>query len=404
MNFEELSEKIIKKTISAGATDCDVVLAKGESKSISYRLGKIEDIDKSDGRTFGIRALIGNQQAFISSSDPDNENIEKLVHKVVQMAHLAPEDDTACLGDSSYFETNFESLDLCQNNETSTEDLIEMAKECEDEALSQSGITNSEGSGASYGYSEFFLATSNGFNGGYKSSSNSISCSVIAGEGQSMERDYDYAVAKHIEDLSSPKEVGLSSAQKALRRMNPRKIKSCQIPVVFDKRISNKIIGYVAGAVSGSAIARGTSFLKDNLNQKIFKIIGSISDEMNTQCFVVGGWVRDQIMNRENSMDIDIVAVGNALDLAKKCSKNLKGSKVSVFKKFGTAHFKVDNINIEFVQARSESYTPDSRKPKVEPSTLKEDQLRRDFTINSLAISLNKESWGKLVDLSLIHI
>mgnify|MGYP003315998216 CR=1 FL=1 len=122
----------------------------------------------------------------------------------------------------------------------------------------------------SYGYSEFFLATSNGFNGGYKSSSNSISCSVIAGEGQSMERDYDYAVAKHIEDLSSPKEVGLSSAQKALRRMNPRKIKSCEIPVVFDKRISNKIIGYVAGAVSGSAIARGTSFLKDNLNQKIF--------------------------------------------------------------------------------------------------------------------------------------
>ena len=136
----------------------------------------------------------------------------------------------------------------------------------------------------------------------------------------------------------------------------------------------------------------------DALNENIFKIIGSISDEMNTQCFVVGGWVRDQIMNRENSMDIDIVAVGNALDLAKKCSKDLKGSKVSVFKKFGTAHFKVNNINIEFVQARSESYTPDSRKPKVEASTLKEDQLRRDFTINSLAISLNKESWGKLVD------
>ena len=195
------------------------------------------------------------------------------------MAHLAPEDDTACLGDSSYFETNFESLDLCQNNETSTENLIEMAKECEDEALSQSGITNSEGSGASYGYSEFFLATSNGFNGGYKSSSNSISCSVIAGEGQSMERDYDYAVAKHIEDLSSPKEVGLSSAQKALRRMNPRKIKSCQIPVVFDKRISNKIIGYVAGAVSGSAIARGTSFLKDSLGQQIFNKDISIIDD-----------------------------------------------------------------------------------------------------------------------------
>ena len=330
MNFEELSEKIIKKTIASGATDCDVVLAKGESKSISYRLGKIEDIDKSDGRTFGIRALIGNQQAFISSSDPDDENIDKLVHKVVQMANLAPEDDTACLGDSKYFETNFESLDLCQNEETSTEKLIEMVKECEDEALSQTGITNSEGSGASYGYSEFFLATSNGFNGGYKSSSNSISCSVIAGEGQSMERDYDYAVAKHIEDLSSPKEVGLSSAKKTLQRMNPKKINSCQTPVIFDKRISSKIIGYVAGAASGSSIARGTSFLKDSLNQQIFNKDISIVDDpkiirglgskpfdgegikTNQKEIVSNGILKSWLLNTSTAIKLDLKSTGHA--------------------------------------------------------------------------------------------
>ena len=330
MNFEELSEKIIKKTIASGATDCDVVLAKGESKSISYRLGKIEDIDKSDGRTFGIRALIGNQQAFISSSDPDAENIDKLVHKVVQMANLAPEDDTACLGDSKYFETNFESLDLCQNEETSTEKLIEMVKECEDEALSQAGITNSEGSGASYGYSEFFLATSNGFNGGYRSSSNSISCSVIAGEGQSMERDYDYAVAKHIEDLSSPKEVGLSSAKKALQRMNPKKINSCQTPVIFDKRISSKIIGYVAGAASGSSIARGTSFLKDSLNQQIFNKDISIVDDpkiirglgskpfdgegikTNQKEIVSNGILKSWLLNTSTAIKLDLKSTGHA--------------------------------------------------------------------------------------------
>lgn len=136
----------------------------------------------------------------------------------------------------------------------------------------------------------------------------------------------------------------------------------------------------------------------DALNQNIFKTIGSISDKMNTSCFVVGGWVRDQLLHRENSTDIDIVAVGNALDLAKECSKYLKGSKVSIFKKFGTAHFKLNDVNIEFVQARSESYKSDSRKPKVEAATLEEDQLRRDFTINSLAISLNKETWGELLD------
>ena len=278
MSLESLSEKIINKTIKSGATACDVVIAEGASKSISYRLGKIEDIDDSNGKTFGIRALIANKQAFISSSDLDEENINKLVDKVVQMAKLAPEDDMACLGNKDLFETQFENLDLVQEEDTKTEKLIDMVKECEDAALSQKGITNSEGAGASFSSSEFFLATSNGFNGGYKSSSNSISCSVLAGEGQSMERDYDYAVSRHIEDLSDPKEIGISSALKTLQRLNPKKIKSCKTSVIFDKRISDDLISYLSSAVSGTSIARETSFLKDSLNQQIFNKDISIID------------------------------------------------------------------------------------------------------------------------------
>ena len=134
------------------------------------------------------------------------------------------------------------------------------------------------------------------------------------------------------------------------------------------------------------------------LNQNIFQTIGTISDEMEIQCFVVGGWVRDQFLNREKSTDIDIVAVGDALSLAKKSSKRLGGGKVSIFKKFGTAHFKYGNIDIEFVRARSESYSSESRKPNVKEGSLQEDQLRRDFTINSLALSLNNKTWGLLID------
>ena len=274
MEFKNLADQIITKTKLAGATDCDIVLAKGSSKSIAYRFGKVEDVEESSSRTFGIRALIGQKQSFVSSSNFDSKNIDILVSKVVQMAKLAPEDDTACLADPSQLETSFIDLDLCQDYETKTELMIENVKKCEDAALSIEGIKNSEGSGASYGTSEFFLATSHGFMGGYKSSSNSISCSVIAGEGVKMERDYDYSSAIHYEDLAKPEEIGKSAADLTLKRLNPRKVESCKTSVIFDRRISGRIVSYVASAISGNAIARGTSFLKDSLNNMLLNKFG----------------------------------------------------------------------------------------------------------------------------------
>ena len=109
--------------------------------------------------------------------------------------------------------------------------MIDNVKKCEDAALSIEGINNSEGSGASFGTSEFFLATSHGFMGGYKSSSNSISCSVIAGDGTNMERDYDYASAIDYEDLNAPEEIGKNAANLTLKRINPRKVSSCKTSV-----------------------------------------------------------------------------------------------------------------------------------------------------------------------------
>jgi len=278
MNFEPIAENIIKKTISAGATDCDVVLAEGSGKSISCRLQKIEDIEESNDKTLGIRALIGNQQAFVSSSDIEEEKLNESILKVVEMAKLAPKDDTACLGDKKFFENNFEDLNLHQEEETKTDLLIDAVKECEEIALSTKGISNSEGAAASYSTGEFFLATSNGFRGGYKSSTNSISCSVLAGEGLNMERDYDYDVSRHLNDLQKPSSIGKSAAEKAIQRLNPRKVKSCKTTVVFDKRISNDLLGYFASAISGPAIARETSFLKDSLHKKIFSKEISIVD------------------------------------------------------------------------------------------------------------------------------
>ena len=279
MNFEETAQNIIDLTLKAGASDCDVVLAKSHDKSISCRFQKIEDLDESNEKTIGIRALVDQRQAFVSSSDIETDNVDKLVTKCVEMAKLAPIDDTAVLGDSSMFEHDAPDLDLFEKEEVNTETLIEAVKECEDAALSVKGITNSEGAGASSSKGEFFLATSNGFHGGYQSSSSSVSCSVLAGQGQDMERDYEYAVKRHINDLPSAKEIGLTAAEKTLKRLNAKKISSTKLPVVFDKRISNDLLGYLASSISGTSIARGTSFLKDSLGKQIFNKDVTIIDD-----------------------------------------------------------------------------------------------------------------------------
>ena len=279
MNFEETAQNIIDLTLKAGASDCDVVLAKSYGKSISCRFQKIEDLDESNEKTIGIRALVDQRQAFVSSSDIESDNIDKLVSKCVEMAKLAPIDDTAVLGDSSMFEHDAIDLDLFEKDEVDTEKLIDAVKECEDAALSVKGITNSEGAGASTSKGEFYLATSNGFQGGYQSSSSSVSCSVLAGQGQDMERDYEYAVKRHSTDLPSAKGIGLSAAKKTLKRLNAKKISSTKLPVVFDKRISNDLLGYLASSISGTSIARGTSFLKDSLGKQIFNKDVTIIDD-----------------------------------------------------------------------------------------------------------------------------
>ncbi|MCF6366393.1 MAG: CCA tRNA nucleotidyltransferase [Bacteroidales bacterium] len=138
--------------------------------------------------------------------------------------------------------------------------------------------------------------------------------------------------------------------------------------------------------------------MQKHLTHPIFNLIKKIAGTDNLQVFVIGGYVRDLIMNRP-SKDIDFVVVGNGIELAKKVSEQLEGKpRVTVFKRFGTAMFKHNDIEFEFVGARKESYSPDSRKPAVEEGTLQDDQNRRDLTINALAISLHPDNFGKLID------
>ena len=146
-----------------------------------------------------------------------------------------------------------------------------------------------------------------------------------------------------------------------------------------------------------TALRRIILNMQKHLTHKIFNIISEVADSENVETYVIGGFVRDIYLKR-NSKDIDVVVLGNGIDIAKKVSKKVRNSKVSVFKNFGTAQLKLDDIEIEFVGARKESYRSDSRKPIVEDGTLDDDLKRRDFTINALAISLNKKTFGEVLD------
>jgi PmbA protein len=145
-----------------------------------------------------------------------------------------------------------------------------MAAEAEDAARSVKGVTNSEGAEAGWGRTFVMLAASNGFSGSYRRSGYSLSCAVLAGEGTGMERDYEWTSAVHRDDLMAPAQVGRNAGKFAVRRLNPRKAASARVPVVYDRRVSGGLIGHLAGAINGRAVARGTSFLKDSLGKKIF--------------------------------------------------------------------------------------------------------------------------------------
>jgi PmbA protein len=163
------------------------------------------------------------------------------------------------------------SLDLEDPDEPAAENLVALAAAAEDAAMAVKGVSNSEGAEAGWSRTRIALAASNGFSGGYAATHWSLSVAVLAGSGTGMERDYDYCTTVHGGDMADAAALGKSAGERAIRRLNPRKVKSTAVPVVFDRRVAGGLLGHLAGAINGAAIARGTSFLKDRLGRKVFR-------------------------------------------------------------------------------------------------------------------------------------
>lgn len=269
-NKEEILDRLIQAARKAGADAADALLVESVSAGVSYRLGKLEDVERAESTDLGLRVFVGAQVAFVSSTDLSQERLAELPQRAVAMAKLAPEDKYAGLAPKDLLARDWPSLDLEDANEPSTDTLIERARGVEGAAMAVKGITNSEGGGASYGRSAIALATSEGFRGSYAATSHGIGVAVLAGEGTGMERDYADSSARHAADMETPEAVGKRAGERTVKRLNPRQAKSQRAPVVYDPRISASLVGSFAGAISGASIARGVSFLKDRMGQQVF--------------------------------------------------------------------------------------------------------------------------------------
>jgi len=264
-----LAGDAVARARKRGADQAEASAGDSRATDVEMLHGAIEKLEGAEGRRIGLTVFVGKSSASVSSGVFTSDALDRLAETAIAMAKLAPPNPFAGVADASQLATDFPDLDLVSKDLPDAAQLQEMARAAEETALAVKGVSKSGGSGASAYDRSGAMVISNGFSRASRRTGVSVSVSAIAGEGTAMERDYDYSSTVHFSDLRSPEAVGREAGERAVKRLNPRKVKSQSVPVIFDKRIASSLIGHLLGAISGSAIARGTSFLKDRLGQQV---------------------------------------------------------------------------------------------------------------------------------------
>lgn len=264
-------DQLVRAALSAGATAADAIYLAETGVGAHVRLGKLEDISRTEGVEVGLRVFVGQSVASVSSSDLSPQAFAALVERSVAMARVAPPDPYAGLAPEALLMRGaLPDLDLYDPVSVDVEVLTAQAHKAEAAALTVSGVSNSEGASASAGEATIALCSSHGFAAGYATSSFSVSASVVASSEAGMERDYAYHAARHRADLEAPEGIGQRAAERAVARLNPKKLASKTMPVLFDPRVSSGLIGHLIGAISGPAITRKSSFLLGCRGAQVF--------------------------------------------------------------------------------------------------------------------------------------
>jgi PmbA protein len=276
----KIAESLVERGIAAGATAADALYVGDRSSGVQVRLGETEGVSRSEGEEIGLRLFVGQRSATVASSDLSDEALGVLVDRCLAMAREAPEDPYAGLAPAGLLQQGEAPfLDGYDDNDPDPADLRAAALEAENEALAVAGVTNSSGASASASASTVALATSGGFAGAYRTSGHSCTAIAVAGEGATMQRDYAGHSARHLEDLESPGEIGRKAGERASARLNPSRPRPGKYPVIFDQRVTSTLLGHFSGAITGSSIARKTSFLRDRLGQPVFAAGVTIVDD-----------------------------------------------------------------------------------------------------------------------------
>jgi len=262
-----------------GATDSTAIVKHSISETVNFRNRKLDESNRSDNLGVGLTTYIGKKKSSISSSNLSEDNIKNLIERCVETTKITPEDEFNSLPDKDLLATKIKDLNLYDDDHIKNDKKIEYLKEVEETALEKKEIINTE-TGFSESKSNFILASSDGFLNGYKSSSFSASCVAVAkNTNNKMERDYEFTSTCHLHDMLRPNKIGSLAAKKTIQKLNPQKIESEKISIIFDRRISKGILSVLASAISASSIARGTSFLKDKINEEIFSTSINIYDK-----------------------------------------------------------------------------------------------------------------------------
>ena len=266
----DLADRLVAAARRAGADQADALAVRSVSLSVDVRDGAVEESQRSEGDDLGLRVLVGHKQAVVSTNDLIGESFDALAERAVAMARAAPEDRFAGLADAALLARTLPALDLIDPDMPEVDVLEKRAREAEEAGLAVKGVTKSGGASASAGVGGMVLVTSHGFHGATLASHHAIAMTAIAGDGTGMERDYDFTSTLHAADMEGPATIGRRAGERAVKRLNPRKVTTRRVPIVYDTRVAGSLVGHLSSAINGASIARKTSFLREKLGQKIF--------------------------------------------------------------------------------------------------------------------------------------
>jgi PmbA protein len=333
IDLKELANEVVTRAMKGGATAAEAVVREGSEFSTVVRLGEVETLKESGSKAMGLRVCFGKRAASTHTSDFSEAGVANLVEGALTLAKVTSEDPHGGLPDPAQLGSIPGDLDLYYDDVYSlpTEERIAYARRAEAAALkADARIRNSEGGSFDAATGRKALANSHGFTGEYRRSYCSVAAVPIAEEGGSMQRDFWYSVARSLSRLESPEKVGEIAAQRTLRRLGARKVKTAKVPIIFDSQVSRALLDNIFDAVNGDAIYRGASFLAGKLGEKVAGENVTVVDDgtmvggfgtspfddegVPTQCTVVleNGVLRSYLLNSYTARKLGLKTTGNA--------------------------------------------------------------------------------------------